>query len=115
MGAGLVGSAITLKIIAKSLAKTNAKLAASATTGSSGVVCGAGAIVCVPVLAVATWFGFDYIFAKGDEALNRADFERQIYNQILQSKNEFKNSLNSDINATFEQISDEIFKSIKAK
>ena len=115
MGAGFVGSAITLKIIAKSLAKTNAKLAASATTGSSGVVCGAGAIVCVPVLAVATWFGFDYIFAKGDEALNRADFERQIYNQILQSKDEFKNSLNNDINASFEQISDEIFQSIKAK
>ncbi|MBQ9876958.1 MAG: hypothetical protein IJM31_07770, partial [Campylobacter sp.] len=115
MGAGFVGSAITLKIIAKSLAKTNAKLAASATTGSSGVVCGAGAIVCVPVLAVATWFGFDYIFAKGDEALNRTEFERQIYNQILQSKDEFKNSLNSDINATIDKISDEIFQSIKAK
>ena len=111
-GAGLAGGAMTLKIIAKSLVKTNAKLATSAATGSSGVVCGAGAIVCVPVLAVATWFGFDYIFAKGDEALNRADFERQIYESIIANKNEFKNSLNSDINATIDKISDEIFETI---
>ena len=109
IGASFVGGGIALKMATKMLAKTNAKLAASATAGESGVICGTGAIVCVPALAVATWFGFDYLFAKGDEMINRDDFERQIYDEIVKNKIILKNSLNSEIKALFNNFQDNIF------
>lgn len=105
---GITG-ALMAKMAGKTAAKTTAKFTASGASASSRVICGGAAIVCVPAFAVATWFGFDYIVAKGDEFLNRDELERKIYHDLMSNKNEFKNAFNKELNATFEQISDEIF------
>ena len=70
-GLGALGGVLGAKLISKSLAKTAAKTGAktltkagaSATSGSAGLVCGPGAVVCVPAFAVAMWFGLDFAFA----------------------------------------------------
>ena len=117
-GLGALGGALGAKLISKSLAKTAAKTGAktltkagaSATSGSAGLVCGPGAVVCVPAFAVATWFGLDFAFAKGDEALNREEFEAAIVRDMMAAKEELKRALAQDFNATIDEISSEIFK-----
>ena len=117
-GLGALGGALGAKLISKSLAKTAAKTGAktltkagaSATSGSAGLVCGPGAVVCVPAFAVATWFGLDFAFAKGDEALNREEFEAAIVRDMMAAKEELKRALAEDFNATIDEISSEIFK-----
>lgn len=117
-GLGALGGVLGAKLISKSLAKTAAKTGAktltkagaSATSGSAGLVCGPGAVVCVPAFAVATWFGLDFAFAKGDEALNREEFEAAIVRDMMAAKEELKRALAEDFNATIDEISSEIFK-----
>lgn len=117
-GLGALGGVLGAKLISKSLAKTAAKTGAktltkagaSATSGSAGLVCGPGAVVCVPAFAVATWFGLDFAFAKGDEALNREEFEAAIVRDMMAAKEELKRALAQDFNATIDEISSEIFK-----
>lgn len=115
-GLGALGGVLGAKLISKSLAKTAAKTGAktltkagaSATSGSAGLVCGPGAVVCVPAFAVATWFGLDFAFAKGDEALNREEFEAAIVRDMMAAKEELKRALAEDFNATVDEISSEI-------
>ena len=115
-GLGALGGVLGAKLISKSLAKTAAKTGAktltkagaSATSGSAGLVCGPGAVVCVPAFAVATWFGLDFAFAKGDEALNREEFEAAIVRDMMAAKEELKHALAEDFNATIDEISSEI-------
>jgi len=115
-GLGALGGVLGAKLISKSLAKTAAKTGAktltkagaSATSGSVGLVCGPGAVVCVPAFAVATWFGLDFAFAKGDEALNREEFEAAIVRDMMAAKEELKRALAEDFNATIDEISSEI-------
>ncbi len=115
-GLGALGGVLGAKLISKSLAKTAAKTGAktitkagaSATSGSAGLVCGPGAVVCVPAFAVATWFGLDFAFAKGDEALNREEFEAAIVRDMMAAKEELKRALAEDFNATIDEISSEI-------
>ena len=115
-GLGALGGVLGAKLISKSLAKTAAKTGAktltkagaSATSGSAGLVCGPGAVVCVPAFAVATWFGLDFAFAKGDEALNREEFEAAIVRDMMAAKEELKRALADDFNATIDEISSEI-------
>ena len=115
-GLGALGGVLGAKLISKSLAKTAAKTGAktltkagaSATSGSAGLVCGPGAVVCVPAFAVATWFGLDFAFAKGDEALNRKEFEAAIVRDMMAAKEELKRALAQDFNATIDEISSEI-------
>ena len=115
-GLGALGGVLGAKLISKSLAKTAAKTGAktltkagaSATSGSAGLVCGPGAVVCVPAFAVATWFGLDFAFAKGDEALNREEFEATIVRDMMAAKEELKRALAEDFNATIDEISSEI-------
>lgn len=115
-GLGVLGGVLGAKLISKSLAKTAAKTGAktltkagaSATSGSAGLVCGPGAVVCVPAFAVATWFGLDFAFAKGDEALNREEFEAVIVRDMMAAKEELKRALAQDFNATIDEISSEI-------
>lgn len=115
-GLGALGGVLGAKLISKSLAKTAAKTGAktitkagaSATSGSAGLVCGPGAVVCVPAFAVATWFGLDFAFAKGDEALNREEFEAAIVRDIMAAKEELKRALAEDFSATIDEISSEI-------
>ena len=115
-GLGALGGVLGAKLISKSLAKTAAKTGAktltkagaSATSGSAGLVCGPGAVVCVPAFAVATWFGLDFAFAKGDEALNREEFEAAIVSDMMAAKEELKRALAEDFNATIDEISSEI-------
>nr|WP_315057745.1 hypothetical protein [uncultured Campylobacter sp.] len=115
-GLGALGGVLGAKLISKSLAKTAAKTGAktitkagaSATSGSAGLVCGPGAVVCVPAFAVATWFGLDFAFAKGDEALNREEFEAAIVRDMMAAKEELKRALTQDFNATIDEISSEI-------
>lgn len=115
-GLGALGGVLGAKLISKSLAKTAAKtgaktltkVGASATSGSAGLVCGPGAVVCVPAFAVATWFGLDFAFAKGDEALNREEFEAAIVRDMMAAKEELKRALADDFNATIDEISSEI-------
>ena len=115
-GLGALGGVLGAKLISKSLAKTAAKTGAktitkagaSATSGSAGLVCGPGAVVCVPAFAVATWFGLDFAFAKGDEALNREEFEAAIVRDMMAAKEELKRALTEDFNATIDEISSEI-------
>ena len=115
-GLGALGGVLGAKLISKSLAKTAAKTGAktltkagaSATSGSAGLVCGPGAVVCVPAFAVATWFGLDFAFAKGDEALNREEFEATIVRDMMAAKEELKRALADDFNATIDEISSEI-------
>ena len=115
-GLGALGGVLGAKLISKSLAKTAAKTGAktltkagaSATSGSAGLVCGPGAVVCVPAFAVATWFGLDFAFAKGDEALNREEFETAIVRDMMAAKEELKRALAEDFNATIDEISSEI-------
>ena len=115
-GLGALGGVLGAKLISKSLAKTAAKTGAktltkagaSATSGSAGLVCGPGAVVCVPAFAVATWFGLDFAFAKGDEALNREEFEAAIVRNMMAAKEELKRALAEDFNATIDEISSEI-------
>lgn len=115
-GLGALGGVLGAKLISKSLAKTAAKTGAktiakagaSATSGSAGLVCGPGAVVCVPAFAVATWFGLDFAFAKGDEALNREEFEAAIVRDMMAAKGELKRALAEDFNATIDEISSEI-------
>ena len=115
-GLGALGGVLGAKLISKSLAKTAAKTGAktltkagaSATSGSAGLVCGPGAVVCVPAFAVATWFGLDFAFAKGDEALNREEFEAAIVRDMMAAKEELKRALAQDFNATIDEISSEI-------
>lgn len=115
-GLGALGGVLGAKLISKSLAKTAAKTGAktitkagaSATSGSAGLVCGPGAVVCVPAFAVATWFGLDFAFAKGDEALNREEFEAAIVRDMMVAKEELKRALAEDFNATIDEISSEI-------
>ena len=115
-GLGALGGVLGAKLISKSLAKTAAKAGAktltkagaSATSGSAGLVCGPGAVVCVPAFAVATWFGLDFAFAKGDEALNREEFEAAIVRDMMAAKEELKRALAEDFNATIDEISSEI-------
>ena len=115
-GLGVLGGVLGAKLISKSLAKTAAKtgaktltkVGASATSGSAGLVCGPGAVVCVPAFAVATWFGLDFAFAKGDEALNREEFEAAIVRDMMAAKEELKRALAQDFNATIDEISSEI-------
>lgn len=117
-GLGALGGVLGAKLMSKSLAKTAAKTGAktltkagaSATSGSAGLVCGPGAVVCVPAFAVATWFGLDFAFAKGDEALNREEFEAAIVRDMMAAKEELKRALAEDFNATIDEISSEIFK-----
>ncbi|PSM51754.1 putative membrane protein [Campylobacter blaseri] len=103
LGVGLVGKTL-LKTASKTAAKTGAKIATSSGAGGSGLVCGAGAFVCVPAFAVATWFGFDYAFAKGDEFINRDEYEKSIYEEIMQNKDEFKSSINLELEKTYNEI-----------
>lgn len=110
---GVFSAALITKILIKSLSKTGAKIGASSVGAESGVVCGVGAVVCIPAFAVATWFGFDYIFAKGDEFLNKENYEKEIYNEIMLSKNELKNTINNDIKNAFFKAHESIFKDIK--
>lgn len=115
-GLGALGGVLGAKLISKSLAKTAVKTGAktitkagaSATSGSAGLVCGPGAVVCVPAFAVATWFGLDFAFAKGDEALNREEFEAAIVRDMMAEKEELKRALAEDFNATIDEISSEI-------
>lgn len=115
-GLGALGGVLGAKLISKSLAKTAAKTGAktltkagaSATSGSAGLVCGPGVVVCVPAFAVATWFGLDFAFAKGDEALNREEFEAAIVRDMMAAKEELKRALADDFNATIDEISSEI-------
>ncbi len=115
-GLGALGGVLGAKLISKSLAKTAAKTGAktltkagaSATSGSAGLVCGPGAVVCVPAFAVAMWFGLDFAFAKGDEALNREEFEAAIVRDMMAAKEELKRALAEDFNATIDEISSEI-------
>ena len=115
-GLGALGGVLGAKLLSKSLAKTAAKTGAktltkagaSATSGSAGLVCGPGAVVCVPAFAVATWFGLDFAFAKGDEALNREEFEAAIVRDMMAAKEELKRALADDFNATIDEISSEI-------
>ena len=115
-GLGALGGVLGAKLLSKSLAKTAAKTGAktltkagaSATGGSAGLVCGPGAVVCVPAFAVATWFGLDFAFAKGDEALNREEFEAAIVRDMMAAKEELKRALAEDFNATIDEISSEI-------
>lgn len=115
-GLGALGGVLGAKLISKSLAKTAAKTGAktltkagaSATSGSAGLVCGPGAVVCVPAFAVATWVGLDFAFAKGDEALNREEFEAAIVRDMMAAKEELKRALAEDFNATIDEISSEI-------
>ena len=115
-GLGALGGVLGAKLISKSLAKTAAKTGAktltkagaSATSGSAGLVCGPGAVVCVPAFAVATWFGLEFAFAKGDEALNREEFEAAIVRDMMAAKEELKRALAEDFNATVDEISSEI-------
>ncbi|MBS6153107.1 MAG: hypothetical protein KH703_06825 [Campylobacter gracilis] len=115
-GLGALGGVLGAKLISKSLAKTAAKTGAkaltkagaSATSGGAGLVCGPGAVVCVPAFAVATWFGLDFAFAKGDEALNREEFEAAIVRDMMAAKEELKRALAEDFNATVDEISSEI-------
>ncbi len=115
-GLGALGGVLGAKLISKSLAKTAAKTGAktltkagaSATSSSAGLVCGPGAVVCVPAFAVATWFGLDFAFAKGDEALNREEFEAAIVRDMMAAKEELKRALAEDFNATIDEISSEI-------
>lgn len=115
-GLGALGGVLGAKLISKSLAKTAAKTGAktltkagaSATSGSAGLVCGPGAVVCVPAFAVATWFGLDFAFAKGDEALNREEFEAAIVRDMMAAKEELKRALAEDFNATIDEISSKI-------
>ena len=115
-GLGALGGVLGAKLLSKSLAKTAAKTGAktltkagaSATSGSAGLVCGPGAVVCVPAFAVATWFGLDFAFAKGDEALNREEFEAAIVRDMMAAKEELKRALAEDFNATIDEISSEI-------
>ena len=115
-GLGALGGVLGAKLISKSLAKTATKTGAktltkagaSATSGSAGLVCGPGAVVCVPAFAVATWFGLDFAFAKGDEALNREEFEAAIVRDMMAAKEELKRALAEDFNATVDEISSEI-------
>lgn len=115
-GLGALGGVLGAKLISKSLAKTAAKTGAktltkagaSATSGSAGLVCGPGAVVCVPAFAVAMWFGLDFAFAKGDEALNREEFEAAIVRDMMAAKEELKRALAQDFNATIDEISSEI-------
>lgn len=115
-GLGALGGVLGAKLISKSLTKTAAKTGAktltkagaSATSGSAGLVCGPGAVVCVPAFAVATWFGLDFAFAKGDEALNREEFEAAIVRDMMAAKEELKRALAEDFNATIDEISSEI-------
>ena len=115
-GLGALGGVLGAKLISKSLAKTAAKTGAktltkagaSATSGSAGLVCGPGAVVCVPAFAVATWFGLDFAFAKGDEVLNREEFEAAIVRDMMAAKEELKRALAEDFNATIDEISSEI-------
>ena len=115
-GLGALGGVLGAKLISKSLAKTAAKTGAktltkagaSATSSSAGLVCGPGAVVCVPAFAVATWFGLDFAFAKGDEALNREEFEAAIVRDMMAAKEELKRALAQDFNATIDEISSEI-------
>ena len=115
-GLGALGGVLGAKLISKSLAKTAAKTGAktltkagaSATSGSAGLVCGPGAVVCVPAFAVATWFGLDFAFAKGNEALNREEFEAAIVRDMMAAKEELKRALAEDFNATIDEISSEI-------
>lgn len=115
-GLGALGGVLGAKLISKSFAKTAAKTGAktltkagaSATSGSAGLVCGPGAVVCVPAFAVATWFGLDFAFVKGDEALNREEFEAAIVRDMMAAKEELKRALAEDFNATIDEISSEI-------
>ncbi len=111
-GLGVLGAKLISKSLAKTAAKTGAKTltkaGASATSGSAGLVCGPGAVVCVPAFAVATWFGLDFAFAKGDEALNREGFEAAIVRDMMAAKEELKRALAEDFNATIDEISSEI-------
>jgi len=111
-GLGALGAKLISKSLAKTAAKTGAKTltkaGASATSGSAGLVCGPGAVVCVPAFAVATWFGLDFAFAKGDEALNREEFEAAIVRDMMAAKEELKRALAQDFNATIDEISSEI-------
>ena len=111
-GLGALGAKLISKSLAKTAAKTGAKTltkaGASATSGSAGLVCGPGAVVCVPAFAVATWFGLDFAFAKGDEALNREEFEAAIVRDMMAEKEELKRALAEDFNATIDEISSEI-------
>lgn len=102
------GSMILAKASAKSLAKFGSKMAASGTAASSGIACGTFAPLCSIVLASATWIGFDAVFAKGDEAINRAKFEEEIYQFFMQEKDEILRNLTTEIQKGFDLVRGQI-------
>lgn len=108
--AGTTLGLVTLKTLGKALPKTSAKAASVAGTSSSGVICGPAAIICVPAIGIATWVGFDFLFAKGDAVLNRDEFEKSVINQMMSEKNSLKDELNLALDELFNEVGDEILR-----
>lgn len=100
-----LGGITALKTGAKLAAKSGAKLALKSSTslsaGTSGALCGPASIVCVPLLAITTWFGFDYVISKAYESLNREEFETELKAELMNQKENFKALLYQNIDRLY--------------
>lgn len=103
-----IGSLAMLKTGTKVAAKSGAKLALKSSTslgaGTSGTFCGPASIICVPILAITTWFGFDYVVSKADEKLNREEFESELKAELMAQKENFKALLYQNIDELYFQF-----------
>lgn len=103
-----IGGIAMLKTGAKLAAKSGAKLALKSSTslgaGASGALCGPASVVCVPILAITTWFGFDYVISKADEKLNRVEFEAELKIELMAQKANFKALLYQNIDELYFQF-----------
>lgn len=100
----IVGAKVLSKIAIKSAAKVGSKAALSGTSALGGVVCGAFAPVCSLALGAATWFGVDYAVAKGEESLNKDEFEAQIYSDLMREKDQFKSEIFNQLEQIYTEI-----------
>ncbi|CZE48649.1 hypothetical protein [Campylobacter geochelonis] len=103
MGAGVAAKTLA-KTASKTALKSSAKIATSSSAAFSGTVCGPAAVVCVPAFAVASWFGLDYVITKSDEILTKDEFEKEIYENVMSGKDEFKKELNLELDNLYSEI-----------
>ncbi len=108
--ATLVASKVLGKVALKSAAKVGSKAALSGSLALGGVVCGPFAPLCSVGFGTATWFGVDYAVAKGEESLNRDEFEAKIYNDLMLSKERFKEEIFNQIDQIYTEILDGAYK-----
>lgn len=106
---GSFGAGIGAMLVAKSLAKTGGKAAFSSSSAAVGAVCGPAAVICIPAIAIGSWFGFDYIFAKGDEFLNKDSFIKEVKEELMSQKDGFKRELYMKIDELFDEVDKSIF------